>query len=391
MDNKMKLWLMALIGLMAVNGFAEGDQPFRISNTLRVGYNDNLYHRDSGDETDTAFVTDSIDFSYRAAFSDRTDLMLKARVNVLTDTGSSEMYPNLYAMLNHSVSPRLLLGLTESFRSGDRTGLDGPVTTDNERYYYYLNTAGVSADYLFNEKDRLRASADYTISRNEDDDKNEFFHNDYTTIGGGLTWKHEIFPQRTYSTVNLRQRYTDYDNRTNTTVDATDLSVGIGHTFNPEWQCNLEVGGTYVSPDVYGSTTEQSSLNPLVDAGIVYMPSPLTRLSANATLRYDESSDNRYGGQNSSIFTLGAQHSLTAKLIAKATVRFTTVDYDQDASTTSTSFTEERLDVDLRLTYKLNRIHSLEAGARHTQKDRDGEGEDWKQNLVDIGWRVDLN
>jgi hypothetical protein len=92
------------------------------------------------------------------------------------------------------------------------------------------------------------------------------------------------------------------------------------------------------------------------------------------------------------MFTLGAQHSLTAKLIAKATARFTTIEYDQDAAIPGAgSVTEDRLDVDLRLTYKLNRIHSLEAGARHSDKTRDGLGEDWTQNVVDIGWRVDLN
>jgi hypothetical protein len=48
------------------------------------------------------------------------------------------------------------------------------------------------------------------------------------------------------------------------------------------------------------------------------------------------------------------------------------------------------MDLGLRLSYKLNRIHFLETGIRHSKIDRDA-GEDWEQNVVDVGWRVELN
>ncbi|MCU0858035.1 MAG: outer membrane beta-barrel protein [Pontiellaceae bacterium] len=389
--NKMRLWLPVLVGFVMTNGFAEGEQPFKIINTIRVGYNDNLYHSPDGSEEDTVFVTDTIDLSYHAAFSDRTDLMLKSRVNVQSDTEGTDVYPQLFATLNHSVSPRVLLGLSEHFQSGDRTGRDG-YTAANTRLGFFENTAGLSADYLFNEKNRMSVSGNYTVLRNEDDEK--WVQNDYTTIGGGLSWNHEIFPHRTFSSLNLNHRYTDYDNRTNTTFDATDIYLGIGHTFNPEWQCNFNIGESYVSPSVEGAgSTSKSSMSPLVSAGLVYSPSPMTKLSADADYRYSESGDRRFGGQKTAVFSLGAQHNLTAKLGAKATVRFANIEYDEDAAIAgSDSSKEDRLDIDFRLTYRLNRIHSLEAGIRHSEKDRDTViDQDWKQNVVDLGWRVELN
>lgn len=387
--DKLKVWLPVFVGLMTSSVFAAGEQPFKITNTLRVGYDDNVYHRDSDEAEDSTFVSDNIDFSYHAAFSDRTDLMLKSRLLVHADRFDESVFPQLFATLGHSVSPRFLLTLNEHFQSGERTGgeVGGNIPDKDDKYWYFENTAGVVADYLLNEKNRMSLSADYDILRNKDDDTT--FTNDYSTVSGGMAWKHEISPQRTFSTVNLVQRYTDYDNR-DASFDATDAYLGFGHTFNPQWKCTLDVGSTYVSPDVQGAAND-SSLNPLVNAGLIYEPSPMTRLSANAGYRYSESSDSRFGGQNSLTYSLGAKHDLTAKLTATATASFATVEYDEDAAKPAVAAIEEdRMDLGLRLSYKLNRMHSLEAGVRHSEKDRD-QGEDWEQNVVDLGWRVELN
>lgn len=378
-----KIWISVLTGLMVGQLFAEGEKNYTVANTLRFGYNDNLYR--NGESKSSFFVTDIVDLSYRAALSSQTDIMAKLQLHLLDDKAGGEVFPNLYVMLNHAVSPRVLLGLTEYFRSDETTG-SGTVAGTNKRQNYYFNRVSGSVDYILDQKNRLQGSVGHSILRNEDDKK--FTQLDYTTIDAGGTWKREILPQRTFTTMNLRQRWTDYENR-NSSFEATDLSAGIGHTFNPKWTGTAEAGITHVRPDISGVDTK-NSVNPLINLGLAYDPSPRTRLDAEFKYYYEESGDRRFGGQVSRELRLGARHDLTGKVNIKATARFTNTEYDDNASA-NRSAEEDRMDLGLRLSYKLNRIHFLETGVRHSKIDRDSGGEDWEQNVVDVGWRVELN
>lgn len=377
-----KIWISVLTGLMVGQLFAEGEKPYTVANTLRFGYNDNLYR--NGESKGSFFLTDIIDLSYRATLSGQTDITVKSQLHLLDDKAGNDIYPNLYVMLNHAVSPRVLLGLTEYFRSGETTG-SGTVPGTNRRQNYYFNRVSGSVDYILDQKNRLQGSAGHSILRNEDDDDSTQL--DYTTMDTGVTWKREMIPKRTFTTMNLRQRWTEYENR-NSSFEATDLSAGIGHTFNPKWSGTAEAGVTHVRPDVSGVETK-NSMNPLINLGLAYDPSPRTRLDGEFSYRYEESGDRRFGGQVSREFRFGARHDLTGKVNIKATARFANTEYDNNASA-NRSTEEDRMDLGLRLSYKLNRIHFLETGIRHSKIDRKV-GEDWEQNVVDVGWRVELN
>jgi hypothetical protein len=387
--HKVKLWMPVCIGLIAGQVFAEGERPFTVVNTLRVGYSDNLY-RSSNDESGT-FVTDMLDLSFRAALSERTDMSMSSRLTLLTDQKEGGgVYPNIYVTLNHSVSPRLLLSVTEYFKMADKSGGDVTTASQNARYDYFQNILGGSADYVLTDKDRLTGTANYSILKN--DEEIEVY--DQTSYGAGLTWKRELTPERTFSTVNLRQNRTIYDNifyqGDEAYFDQTDLSAGLNHTFNQQWQGSIEAGVGYVAPNY--SADSDSSLNPLFNAGLVYNPSPRTRLTGDFSLKHEASDSNSYGGQNTTELRFGAQHDLTAKLMVKATARFANVTYDGDdgISGTSTDETKDVTDLNLRLSYKLNRIHFLEAGVQHQETNRDT-GTSWSENRMDIGWRVELN
>jgi hypothetical protein len=410
--HKRKLWIPVLAGLMIGQLFAESERPFKVINTVRMGYNDNIDTTSDGEGS--FFVNDIIDLSFRAALSDRTDVMVKSQFNILTDSGSSQFYPNLYVMLNHSVSPRLLLRLSEYYRSGEKSGSGANGANDDKQYNYFNNKITGSADYVLTKKDRLEGSVSHEILRHDQ----EIDTLDYTTVSGGVTWKRDLVPQRTYTTLTLNQRRTTYDNQPEDTVirtnlddkayfDATDLSGGINHTFNQQWQGYVEAGATYVQPNfsdanqtvsiippvtVLDKAGNESSLNPLFRAGMVYSPSPRTRLTGDISQSYQASDDDGYGGQNTTELIFGAQHDITAKLMAKATARFANVAYDSQDSTDGTAAdeTSDRMDLSLRFTYKLNRMNFLELGLRHSEDDR-SDGDSWKQNVIDVGWRVELN
>jgi uncharacterized protein (PEP-CTERM system associated) len=126
---------------------------------------------------------------------------------------------------------------------------------------------------------------------------------------------------------------------------------------------------------------------------LVYSPSPRTRLTGDLSVSHKPSDDTGFNGQDTTELAFGAQHDLTAKLMAKATVRFASTKYDAQNSTdrSKTQRTDDRMDAELRLTYKLNRIHFLEAGVKHSELSSDAANSDWTENRVDVGWRVELN
>ena len=383
MKNK-SFFTSVLVGLLAGNVFAEGDLPFSVINTLRFGYDDNVYSTSKNQE-ESAYVQDIIDLSFRAALSDRTDLIFKSRFDFRSDK-EMNFHPNIYAVLTHSVSPRLLLQLSDKFTSGNRH-----TSSKEGRYNYYHNTLEFLPSYVLSPKDSLSAPVSYTIKRHEDEIDNE----DTDIISAGLSWKRELSPQRTWAALHFSQLMIDYINR-DSTADFTRLSAEISHTFNPQWQGVLAGGVTFDQTDftVQGTNLNVTSegVNPYFNAGLTYSPSPQTRFTANVIQQYKESSSASYAGENARTIALGAQHDFTAKIMGKLTASFTETERDQqDNETTSGGTTnEEYYDLALRFQYKINRMNFLELGFRHREKAYDISSRDWDQNMVDVGWRVEL-
>lgn len=372
-----------IIGLLFGQAFAVNQRPLSVINTLKVGYNDNLY-RNTNNET-SEYISDVVDLAFRAAFSARTDVMAKSRIVLMDDKGSSEFYPNLYLMLNHTVSPRLLLRLTDYHRSSEKSGEVGSLD-DNVRYNYFENRLGGSANYVLTQKDRLEASGQYGIKRHDTEAESL----DTTIADVGFSWSRDVIPQRTRTVLRVGERWVEYDNR-ESSYTATEFAGMIGHTFNQQWNGTLEVGATRVAPDFPAPASNESQLTPLLNVGLVYAPSPQTRLSANLGHSYTDSDDSSYGGQTSTELKLAIQHDLTAKIMAKASARFAKAEYDgaDNEQTAGQEATEDRMDLQFELKYRLNRINFLELTLKHSRKERDP-GDNWEQNMIELGWRVEI-
>lgn len=375
--KKRKLLIAILVGLVVGQIFAEGGRPFTLINTLRFGYDDNV-HR-TADAESSAYIRDLIDFSFNASLSDRTDLVFKSRVEFRSDV-DQQIYPNLYVVLSHSVSPRLLIQATEYFRSGERAA------GRTDRKDYYENKFGLNADYVLTEKDRLQLSYDNMIRRHE----SAIDIQDVTANSLGAFWARDIRPLRTRSKLGINQRFVDNKNR-DSSFDATDLTAMLHHTFNQSWQGTATIGGSYVQTSLPSPQKSDSRMEPLVRLGGIYAPSPRTRLTANFNYSYRASDYSSYVGQRERELLLGAQHDVTAKILAKLLVRFMDIGYDESDSETGTGRSdEERLDFIAELRYKINRINFLELRLTHRETSYDDGVADWDQNMIDIGWRVEI-
>jgi len=412
--KKRKLLIPILAGLIVGQIFAEGNRPFSIINTLRFGYDDNVDREEDG--SGSAYVEDILDLAFNASLSDRTDLVVKSQIRFKSDS-ESKIHPNLYAVLSHSVSPRLMFRLSDKFRAADKTS-----GTSGGRHDYFKNTLGASATYVLTQKDRLELFLSHRIAQHDE----EIEDDDYTTLSAGISWARDIRPQRTRSKLNLTARTTEYDKRSSdgarrvagaiqtleyasdtSGYDALDLTLEVNHTFNPKWQGTIEGGFTYVMPDkrdyritetngvsivpINEKADNSAYFAPVLKLGATYSPSPRTRFTGNYSHIFSESNDSDYIGQTADEFRFGIQHDVTAKIMAKATARFLNTTYDKaDHETDTERADEERMDLEFRLTYKLNRLNFLEMGLRHSEKSYDDGVGDWVQNRFDVGWRVEL-
>jgi hypothetical protein len=386
MKNK-KLIVSVLIGMLAGQIFAEGDRPFTIINTLRVGYDDNVY-RTTNDQEKSAYIRDIIDLSFRAALSDRTDLTFQSRFDYNSDK-EQNFYPNLYAILTHSASPRLLLKLSNKFESNSTTS-----ATRSGKYNYLINTLSFVPSYVLDSKNSLSTPVSYAIKRHEQIAEQL----DYDTVSAGVTWKRQLVPQQTWAALSLSQKMIDYINR-DSKNEITFASATVSHTFNPTLQGKLGAGVTYNQSDFSiqlpgGSsrTITSDGVNPYFIAGLVYSPSPDTRFTADVTQQYQESDSQLYAGKNTQSLSLGFQHDFTARIMGKATASYARSDYDnQDNEVVNKNdLSEDYVQLGVRVNYKVNRNNFIELGLTRREKMYDNGNLDWDQNRVDIGWRVTL-
>jgi len=340
--KKRKLLIPILAGLIVGQIFAEGNRPFSIINQLRFGYDDNPDREQDGGKG-SFFVEDTVKLAFNASLSDRTDLVVKSQVSFKTDK-ENKIHPNLYAVLSHAVSPRLMFRFSEKFRSADKT------SGGSGQHDYYNNNLGVAATYVLTQKDRLELFANHQIRRHDE----EIEDDDSTTLSAGVSWMRDIRPQRTRSKLSLTARTTEYDKRSlngtklaggvrqtllydgsTSGFDALDLTLEVNHTFNPEWQGTIqggfthrqlnkrdywitEINGTPVFP-ILKKADNTATLSPMLSLGATYSPSPRTRFTGNFSHIYDVSNDSDYVGSTADEFRFGVQHDVTAKIMAKAT------------------------------------------------------------------------
>lgn len=383
MITKKALLIAMLVGAVAGQIVADGERNWSLTNTLRVGYDDNLY-RSNRNEDDSFFIKDILDLGWRASLSDRTDISLKTQLIGLVDEDAN-FYPNIYAVLNHAVSPRVLLSLSDYFRHDDRTGevVDGK---SDERYNYYYNRVQLDSSYVANEKTRIQLSLANAIERGDTEIENY----DTTRNSVGLSVGRELQPQQTRLNLGVNFSTLEYEN-IDSDYDQMTASAELGHTFNPQWSGVVGGGVDFIDAN-YRERPDDSYSQPRANIGLTYTPSPRTRISGSYSYQYETANNTNYIGSANQEVRLGVQHDLTAKVTLQGTARLQERNYEEeDQQTTGAvpSADEERVVLAARVSYKLNRNHYLEAGYEFADVNRDT-GDDWQQNKVDIGWRVEI-
>ena len=135
-----KFYILCALVLGSVTVFAAQERSLKVQNSVRVGYDDNIYQNNS--EQESAFITDIINLTGKVNFSSRTDLLVywQPEFRYRFDAEPKFItYQDLYGRFGHAISERTHLEISDRFRYQDKEGQAGLVGDGNSNQTYFEN------------------------------------------------------------------------------------------------------------------------------------------------------------------------------------------------------------------------------------------------------------
>lgn len=413
--KKMIRWLLCVAGILWGTTWAwaaEGERLFHLDNRLSVAYDDNVTQSETN-EIDSVEVVEDITLSASRKL-ERGFWSLRYRT-FYTAYEAEEKEDNdwnhyLDAVLNWNASPRVNLGLVDSFvyrDSAEVFGADGTLRQGDDTYYY--NTVNGTVSTVLTPTMRTDLSGRYQFLRYDDQDQAD--REDYDIYAAGITLRNQQAANWAWFG-EFRYELQDYigaDEVTDYNVsypgstedpnvipdrgfDTFSLGVGMDQVFNP--RLSGMIRGGYMLKTFDAANTDDDS-SPYGEATLSYAASELTRFALSAVYSLYQSGLQTFAGQDRLSFALSLSHELTAKISGYAGVTYMDSSYEAQNSVdtidvaTVSDGSEDALGAYARLAYRLNRSNWLEAGYKITDFSSDFQN-DYTRNIFDVAWRTRL-
>lgn len=384
--------LAGLVCLMAVGVFAKS--PFRIQNRLRLEIDSNVYQSEDN-ETESFKILDEIEILYNLNI-DNIYLGLRYRPNFVwyeeRDNDSTDIIHDLDVNFSWTITPRLVLGLSETLRAGQLPELqDGNmIVRENDDYYY--NTANATLAYTVRPGTRLDLSGRYALIRYDSDSpaKDDADYDNYVV---GLSLRQQ-FVERTTGMFDFRYQRFEYcdvaEEARDRSADVYYAGLGVEQNFSPNLLGSLR-GGLESRSYKHGDYDDQNS--PYADASITYLPSSDTRVTVGASYLIQDSDPVAYLSAGRASLSLSVVHDLTAKMSLYLSGRYTHVDYEGDFSLGERyeDADEDIYQCSARVSYEILKNNWLEAYWQFVDLDTDVVGRaSYTRHRAGLGWRIEL-
>lgn len=396
--NKRLLHVLLALSVLGASSFAAKERIVRFQNHVRLGYDDNIYG--SSNEQGSGFITDIINLSTKLNFSSRSDALFywQPEFQYRFDADPKFItYQDLYARLNHAVSQRSFVTVSDRFRYQNRegqTGIVGGGTSDFNANFIENDLQG-SLEYTLNTVSYVKVGGGYEF-RTWDDGTYGTWNpitmrggNDYDQIKADASYIRQLKPNKTQGLLGVNYSNLEYDGSRGG-FDSVALMGGIDQNFNPNVTGYGRLGYQFTTIDSAGGTSEDANA-PYAQAGLEVNPS--ARTSFNGSLGYSiyRSENSGYNAQDRFNIGIGARHDLTAKVSLAASLSHIYSLYDGSYSVSGTPLPDaidNFFEFSMRCTYQVNRNNFLEAG--YLYANRSSDFTDWSRNRVDVAWRLRL-
>lgn len=377
--------------LVAMSAFSEQERVIRVQNHLRVGVDDNLYL--SEDKEDSAEIIDVLNISGTLNFSSRSDAVFsyQPEIRYRPDADPKTItYHDAYGKLNHAISQRVFLTLSDRLRYQQRDAQAGMVSRTDQNFLN--NDLMGSLDFTLSSVSSLILGAGYELKLWDDDNYGKVLGNNYDKYNGSLSAFRQIGQETTKGMLGVDVTSIEYDgNRGN--ADAVTLMTGVDNVFSPNLNGFGRIGASFSSVD--GAAGSKDTTSPYLDAGLSYNPSERTTVNGNIGYTFYQAQNSFYNAQDRASMGLGVSHDVTAKISVAGMLTYVMSQYSGDyayaGGVVGLDTDDEWLQFNLRGSYQINRNNFAEIGYEFTDRSVNGGTlTEYDRNRFDIGWRLRL-
>lgn len=390
--KKIKYFMLAACVLGSAVAFAANDDTIQFQNSVRVGYDDNLYQARDVNAQESAFITDILNIKGTLTFSDRSDMVLywQPEFRYRFDADNKFVsYQDLYAKLSHAMSQRTFLEISDRFRYQDQNGqTDSLLSTFDENYIE--NDLMGSVGYTLNSLSQVKVGAGYAFRTWDDSNYGDTLGNDYDQLKANGSYLRNLKADTTIGLVGVNYMDHEYAG-TRGGFDSTTIYGGVDHTFNPNMFGSAQLGYSFSNiEDSFGNSQDAS--NPFVQAGMDYKPTERTAVNGTLSYSLSQSQNSYYNASDTFDLGLGVQHDLTGKISLSGTLSYIMAYYDSAyARVVLPDAEEDFIRVSLRGSYQINRNNFVDLGYEYSDRDSDSILlQAYTRNRIDFGWRVNF-
>ena len=385
MNNK-KLLLVTL-SLVSVSAFAAQERVIKFENQVRLGHDDNIYQTEKAEES--GFITEIVKLTGTFNFSSRSDLVLywQPELRYRFD-GDPEVitYQDVYARLNHAISQRAFLQISDRLRYQEKEGSEGGVTDVENQNYVENNLLG-ALDITVDSLSQLSLGGGYEFRIWDDEEYGQSSSNaDYDRVRLNATYVRELKPDTTQGELGIDYDDLSYDGSRGG-YESVSVFGGAVQNFSPNLTGTARLGASFNETD-YRSRSSDST-TPYLQTGLRYKPTEQTSVNGSLGYSLSRAQSSNYSAQEQLSFQLGVSHNLTAKIKVSSTLGYTLSSLNADYSDgTEADKDVTFLSLAIRGSYQINRNNFVEAGYQFS--DRGGDLTEYERNQIDFGWRVQL-
>jgi hypothetical protein len=383
--------------MVSVDGFAAKERVIRFQNHVRLGYDDNVY-RTQNNEKGSAYLTDIVNISGKLNFSSRTDALLywQPEFRFRFDADPEFVtYQDFYARLNHAISQRTFLTVSDRFRYQDQGGQTGSGVNSTDNQYIENDLSG-ALDVTLNAVSSAKVGLGYEFRTWDDANFGVTRGNDYDQFRGNASYIRQLRENTTQGTLGVMFTDHSYEGSRGGFSSLTAFG-GVDQNFNPNLTGYGRLGYTGTSLD---NSQSGDSSSPYLSAGLNFSPTARTSLNGSIGYNQSKSENSVYNMQDRFNLLFGARHDLTAKINIAGSIGYIfsyyQADYarlvDQNGNPVTAPDTKDNyFKLTVRGSYQVNRNNFLEAGWLFETRDADSSFlSKYDRNQVDVAWRLRL-
>lgn len=278
--------------------------------------------------------------------------------------------------LEHKVSPRLTLDGSVYFTYSQDPDYQIPGSISQNVGEYFYSASSFSANYQWSEK--VSTTTEYALNTLTYQNAAAAFANDRLEHFFIQGVNYLLQPT---TTLNMQFRY-NYQQYLNLDRDSMSyfLLSGLTHNFSPRFTGNFLTGVEFRE---YDNPLGGSSTRPYFESNLSYDYGAFSQISWNN--RYSLEAPDQVNQRSRTVYTTGlnVRHGITARLMATAGVGFS---YNwNDDNVGQANFEEQNLDLDLGLSYAINRLWSMNLGYTYSQYFSPTPTREYDRNQVFLG------